>query len=271
MARPEDKERTYAMLLTLPNPATQLPLLQPLHPPPASSKSCLRLCSPHSTTGRLTRLEFWLTVCLIYSNYLRATEGQLTVAPVIMTPRMINAATSSQRNLNVPPRVSHHLDFATLGRTPLRLSLGSRRITSRDLQIVEATSELLQEDVPEPEGIASDVSLLRGFKATIPSAKKGKARRRQSRNVDVRPLGLRSLGTNAGGFRRDAEVVAAEISEDDVVLVDKKKGKWKPKRRGRQSLGAGKSFGKEELERQADEILQDKENLHVRRVSNDVA
>jgi len=135
---------------------------------------------------------------------------------------------------------------------------------------VETSAELLREDVPAPEGIASDVSLLRGFKATIPSANKGKMRRRQARNVDVGPLDLRSLGANARGLLPDDEVIAADVREDDVVLVDKRKGKWKPKRRGRQSLGAGKSFGKEELERQANEILQDKENLHVRRVSNDV-
>ncbi|KAF8588537.1 WD40 repeat-like protein [Ramaria rubella] len=183
-----------------------------------------------------------------------------------MTPRMINAAASSSKHsVNVPSRVSHQLDFASLGRTPLRLNLGSRRVTSRDLQIVEATPELLREDVPEPEGVASDVSLLRGFKATIPSASRGKIRRRQARNVDVGLLGLRGLESNSRGLLEDENVSAGQTSEDGPGFVSNKNSKWKPKRRGRQSLGAGKSFGKEELERQADEILRDKENIHVRR------
>lgn len=187
-----------------------------------------------------------------------------------MTPRMINAAASSSRRNHGAGGASRQLSFATLGRSPMHLSLGSRRVTSRDLQIVEAAPELLQEDVPEPEGVASDVSLLRGFKATIPSATKGKMRRRQARNVDVdvSPLGLKKSANTVRGLLEDEDMVTAQASEgEDVVLVGKKKGKWKPKRRGRQSLSAGISFGTEELERQADEILRDKENLHVRRVS----
>ena len=186
-----------------------------------------------------------------------------------MTPRMINAAASSSRRSNGTAGVSRQLGFASLGRSPMRLSLGSRRVTSRDLQIAETAPELLEEDVPEPGGVASDVSLLRGFKATIPSANKGKMRRRQTRNVDAGPLGLKKLGSNVPGFLEDEDIVATNAGEEEeVVIIGKKKGKWKPKRRGRQSIGAGISFGKEELERQADEILRDKENLHVRRVSN---
>ena len=48
------------------------------------------------------------------------------------------------------------MDFATLGRAPMRLSLGTKRITSTDLQIAEATEELLAEEIPEPEGVAQD-------------------------------------------------------------------------------------------------------------------
>lgn len=153
----------------------------------------------------------------------------------------------------------------------MRLGLGTRRITSRDLQIVEATEELLQEDVPEPEGIASNVSLLRGFNATIPSADKSRVRRRQTRNVDTPKLGLKRLGMSARGMLtadgdHDTESVA---SEEDVVVVGRaeKRGKEKGRRRGRQSLSATKKFGKDELQRQSREIERDKENLHVRRVS----
>ncbi|KAI1797515.1 WD40 repeat-like protein [Ganoderma leucocontextum] len=202
-----------------------------------------------------------------------------TVAPVIMTPRMIGAATVSAR-----PRASlagrtAHVDFATLGRAPLRLGFGSRRVTSRDLQIVEATEELLQEEVPEPEGVAENVSLLRGFNATIPSAEKSRIRRRQTRNVETPRLGLKRMSLGVRGLLGDEEDQDGEsvASEDDVVMVGRserngrgKKGKGK--RRGRQSLSAGKTFGADELVRQTHEIERDKENLHVRRtlINNDI-
>ena len=195
------------------------------------------------------------------------------VAPVIMTPRVIGAATVSGR-----PRASvggghAHVDFATLGRAPLRLGFGSRRVTSRDLQIAEAAEELLEQDVPDPDGLAQNVSLLRGFNATIPSADKSRIRRRQTRNVDAPRLGLKKMSLGARGLlaaeedEHDGESVA---SEDDVVVVGRSdrtaRGKSKGKREGRQSLSAGKVFGTDELRRQTHEIERDKENLHVRRV-----
>lgn len=194
------------------------------------------------------------------------------VAPAIMTPKMINAAANASKQRGAIRGSSNHsharMDFAALGRAPLRLTMGSRRLTSHDLQIVEATDELLHEEVPEPEGVASDVSLLRGFNATIPSSEKGKARRRQTRNVDTPKLGLKRLGMSARGMLADDDESVA--SEDDVVLVGRSEGtgkKSKAKRKGRQSLAAQVNFGKDELLRQTQEIERDKENLHVRRVS----
>lgn len=171
---------------------------------------------------------------------------------------------------------SSRMDFATIGRAPLRLGLGSRRITSRDLQIVEATEELLEADVPEPEGVASNVSLLRGFNATIPSAEKSRSRRRQMRNVDTPRLGLKQLGMSARGLMAEEEDHEGQsvASEDDVVVVGRPEvgqNKIKGKRKGRESLSAAKTLGKEELSRQTNEILRDKENLHVRRVCNIVS
>ena len=148
--------------------------------------------------------------------------------------------------------------------------MGSRRITSRDLQIVEATDELLEEEVPEPEGVASNVSLLRGFNATIPSSEKGKARRRQTRNIEAPRMGLKRLGMSARGMLADDEDHESVASEDDVVLVGRSEGKGKKakvRRKGRQSLAASVNFGKDELLRQTQEIERDKENIHVRRVS----
>ncbi|KAJ8481478.1 hypothetical protein ONZ45_g15304 [Pleurotus djamor] len=198
------------------------------------------------------------------------------LAPVIMTPRMMNTVSSSNR-----PRASvgsssmsgSRVDFATLGRAPFRLGLGgTRRVTSRDLQIVEATEELLEAELPEPDGVASNVSLLRGFNATIPSAEQGRSRRRQMRNVDTPKLGLRKMGRSARGMIGDEDEEGDHVdhegqsvaSEEDMVVVGKA-GKGKRRRRGRESLSASKTLGKEELTRQRKEILKDKENVHVKR------
>ena len=191
-----------------------------------------------------------------------------------MTPKMINGvanASAKRGSLASSTGSLSKMDFAALGRAPLRLTLNSRRVTSRDLQIVEATDELLEEDVPEPEGVAQTVSLLRGFNATIPSADKGRSRRRQTRNVDAPRLGLKRLGMQSRGMLADEESHDGESvdGEDDVVVVGArgtmgKKGKGK--KRSRPSLSASVMFGRDELVRQTQEIQRDKENIHVRRV-----
>lgn len=194
------------------------------------------------------------------------------VAPVIMTPRMMHSAStvsSRPRSSVGSSRMSgSRMDFATLGRAPQRFGLGSRRITSRDLQIVEATEELLDADIPDLEGVASNVSLLRGFNATIPSAEQGRSRRRQMRNVETPKLGLKKLGLSARGMLGEDEDHEGQsvASEEDVVVVSKENGQKRLKKRGRESLSASKTLGKEELSRQTKEIMWDKENLHVRRV-----
>ena len=59
-----------------------------------------------------------------------------------MSPRVIGAATVSGRSRASVTGRGTHVDFATLGRAPLRLGFGSRRVTSRDLHIAEAEEEL---------------------------------------------------------------------------------------------------------------------------------
>lgn len=193
-----------------------------------------------------------------------------------MTPRMINSATVSNRTRGsiAGSSLGSQRDYTTLGRAPIKFQLGSRRISSRDLQIVEATDELLDVEVPEPDGLASDVSLLRGFNATIPSSEKSRTRRRQTRNVEAR-IGVKRIGMGHRGLIGDEDEQESVISEEDVVLVGHstsrdKKSKAKRKR-GRESLSANILFGKEELLRQTQEIVRDKENLHVRKVSCSVA
>ena len=187
------------------------------------------------------------------------------VAPVLMTPKLVHAASSSSKPRSSLGPAGNRMDLAALGRAPLRLTLGTRRITSTDLQIAEATDELLAAEVPDEEP-PSGVSLLRGFNATIPSSERGKARRRQMRNVEAPRMGLKKLGMNARGLLTEDD---ASGSEDDLVVVGRETNvtsRQKGKRRARESLSASVSFGKEELRRQKKEILLDKENIHVRRV-----
>ncbi|KAF9569818.1 WD40 repeat-like protein [Agrocybe pediades] len=183
-----------------------------------------------------------------------------------MTPRMMTSAAtvSSRPRQSIAGSSSHRSSFATLGRAPLRLGLGSNRITSGDLQILEAVDDLLEAEVPEPEGVASNISLLRGFNATIPSAEKSKTRRRQMRNVETPRLGLKKLGLTARGLltEEDDHEGQSVTSEDDVVVVRHPQGAQK---KGRESLSAAKKLGKEELLRQSNEIMLDKENIHVKR------
>lgn len=190
-----------------------------------------------------------------------------------MTPKMINGvANASAKRGSIASNTGSlsKMDFTALGRAPLRLTMNSRRLTSRDLQIVEATDELLEEDVPEPEGVAQTVSLLRGFSATIPSADKSRTRRRQTRNVEAPRLGLKRLGMQSRGMLADEEHDGESVDGEDDVVVVRSRGtsgkKGKGKNKGRPSLSASVMFGRDELLRQSQEIERDKENIHVRTV-----
>ncbi len=135
-----------------------------------------------------------------------------------MTPKMMAHA----QTVSVRPRAigtsstRPTLDFATIGRTPLRLGLGARRTTSRELEVVETASELLATALPDasPDGEMGRPSLLRGFEATVPSADSARQRRRATRNVDAPRLGLKRLSLGARGL------IAEEVeSEEDGLGV----------------------------------------------------
>ena len=176
-----------------------------------------------------------------------------------------SAASSSSKSRGSLGVTDVRMDIAALGRAPLRFGLGTRRITSTDLQVAEANAGLLNEEVPEPEGVASNVSLLRGFKATIPSSERGKSRRRQMRNVDTVHIGLKKLGASARGLLADETFHDHDSGSDDDVVMVNAHPKGRRGRRTRESLAASVALGKEELRRQEQEILLDKENIHVRR------
>ncbi|KAF7986202.1 hypothetical protein HWV62_38626 [Athelia sp. TMB] len=235
-----------------------------------------------SNGAGMSRMAFVSKALMAPFNHKKSDSSNILaeLAPVIMTPRMASAtatASSRPRHTTVADS-SHHMGFATLGRAPLRMSLGTRRITSTDLQIMEATDELLNMELEAPEvdefgQEGGGVSLLKGFNATIPSADKSRTRRRMMRNVDAPRIGLKKLGMSARGLLVDDDADEdhegqSVASEDDVVVVgrtDDRGRKGKGKRRGRESLSTAKKLGKDELRRQTKEIQRDKENIHVRK------
>ena len=174
----------------------------------------------------------------------------------MMTPRMVHHATTRSRR-GESSGITSKYDFATIGRAPLHLGLG-RHVSSRDLQIVESAPDLLNADIPELDGIAQDVSLFQGFQATIPSAERNKTRRRRTRNVTFD--GDEGLGPKRSGME------ARGLLVNETTEVGGRTTKRKGKKTTREPLSASRVLGKEELGRQRKEILQDKENLHVRRV-----
>jgi division protein 1 len=182
-----------------------------------------------------------------------------------MTPRMAQAVASSSRNTqgqaSGSSSITSNFDFKTLGRAPLRLTF-NRRVTSDDLEILESTPDLLLTPVPEADGVAKEVSLLKGFNATIPSSEQSKVRRRNIRNMTFEDgeddPGLKRLGMQARGM-----LTEQPHNQESQGTTGRKRKKG---RRSGDLLGGSKLLGQEELSRQRQEILQDKENLHVRRV-----
>ncbi|KAG8800244.1 Mitochondrial fission protein [Serendipita sp. 398] len=155
------------------------------------------------------------------------------------------------------------MDFSSIGRAPLRLAL-KRQVTSNDLGILESTPELLATPIPEADGVAKEISLLKGFQATIPSSESSKIRRRKIRNVELeeaegddREFANKRIGMQTRGMLTDEP-----HNKDEHGTVGRRR---KGNRRGGDAFAASKILGKEELNRQRSEILQDKENIHVRR------
>lgn len=143
--------------------------------------------------------------------------------------------------------------------------------TSSSLAILEAVPRLASLSL-DPSASQTPhepaPSLIRGFKATIPSSEMAKQRRRMIRgglvdeDMGFEKIGLKRLGDRARGL-------LTEGGEEEPDLGVGRKGK--KRRKGRHSRKSSGGFGGklhlEDLLQQADEIAQDKENLHVRTVS----
>jgi len=104
----------------------------------------------------------------------------------------------------------------------------------------------------------NQVSLLRGFEATIPSAMQGRERRRRERAREGPRLGLKQMGEKARGLlTAEAEEDHFEAAED---LHDKRK-----ERKNLRSRAKDVPLSEESLLRQDGEVKKEREDIDVRR------
>lgn len=157
---------------------------------------------------------------------------------------------------------------------PAGLSNIAKPDTSSSLAIIEAVPRLtaLSLDAPHTGPGGALPSLIRGFKATIPSSEIPKQRRRMIRGGLVDEdlggkIGLKRLGDRARGLLTDGEMAGQE--ENELEMGRRSRRRRKARENKRQGDGRGGIESKlhlEDLVKQADEIAQDKENLSVRTV-----
>ncbi|WRT63656.1 mitochondrial division protein 1 [Kwoniella shivajii] len=195
------------------------------------------------------------------------------LAPSLMQPRFLNAANTygPSRSLGKPPSRPN-----SLLRLPTSLPQGLSNIgtqqTSSSLAILEAVDRLSslsldntgsgsQEEIP---------SLIKGFKATIPSSELAKQRRRLIRgglvdqDMGSEKLGLKRLGDRARGLLTERGEEEDDVSELGVGKKAKRRKRQRESRRISEGRHLEGKLNLEDLVQQADEIQQDKENLHVR-------
>ncbi|WVR03464.1 mitochondrial division protein 1 [Kwoniella sp. DSM 27419] len=196
------------------------------------------------------------------------------LAPSLMQPRFLNAANNyagSQALGQPPSRPSGLLRLPTS--LPQGLQNVGNRATSNSLAILEAVDRLTAMSLSANPSSASQEeppSLIKGFKATIPSSKLAKQRRRMIRgglvdaDLGFEKIGLKKLGDRARGLLTEG---GGEEEDPSELEIGRKAKRRKRQREGRRISEGRHLQGKlhlEDLVQQADEITQDKENLHVR-------
>ncbi|WVF66231.1 mitochondrial division protein 1 [Kwoniella sp. CBS 6097] len=198
------------------------------------------------------------------------------LAPSLMQPRFLNAANTSgpAKSLGKPATRPN-----SLLRLPTSLPQGlysvGNQTTSNSLAIIEAVDRLtalsLENASNPPSGEEEIPSLIKGFKATIPSSELAKQRRRMIRgglvdqDLGFEKIGLKKLGDRARGLLTEGgEDDASESGELDIGRKAKRRRRQRETRRISEGRHLQGKLHLEDLVQQADEISQDKENLHVR-------
>ncbi|RSH90672.1 Mitochondrial fission protein [Saitozyma podzolica] len=216
----------------------------------------------------------------LQSEYRRSESVRILsdLTPNLMQPRFLNhpaaASGSSSRPLTKPP--GRPASPYPLLRLPTALPAGisnvANRTTSSSLAILEAVDKLASMSLdggPRNSAFAQEVppSLIRGFKATIPSSELAKQRRRVVRGGLVEEelggkIGLKKLGDRARGLL--TERGEEDERELDMGRKSRKRRKARESRRKSEGRHLEGRLHLEDLVKQAEEIRQDKENLHVR-------
>lgn len=194
-----------------------------------------------------------------------SSQSLTPVAPSLMQPKFTSRA-GTPVGLNRGHRPS-------LLRLPTNVPgvgrLGQEPPSATSLAILENAEVLAQLSLDRGEP-AGEVSLIRGFRATIPSSELSKQRRRTQRGELVDTdlggdrLGLRRLGERARGLLTEGE---HSDGERDDRPGRKTRRRRKHSRASREALLAS-NLHLEDLLKHADEIAQDKDNLRVRQVSS---
>lgn len=208
------------------------------------------------------------------------------VAPHIMRPRILNAAVAAGNTVSANVSSSALVGFLPLSRpgsgglslshparSLLRLgnSLRQGPVTARDLHALESSYQILatasqEGQVEEPKGVAKEVSLLRGFQATMPSSLEGRARRRKARGRDGPHLGLKAMSDNARGL------LSSDSNDGAGNANASANGEFEAReaRKARRSAVSRKDvpLSQAELQAQKDEIVKETEDINIRRVSD---
>ncbi|KAL7418917.1 Mitochondrial fission protein [Cryptotrichosporon argae] len=209
------------------------------------------------------------------SDYRRSESLRILsdLTPSLMHPRFLNAANTYNTNRSVGQAPARP---GSLLRLPTVLPAGMPRIqakqTSLSLAILESADRLASLSLsppPRPEEQVDAPSLIRGFKATIPSSELAKQRRRMirggliDRDLGFEKIGLKKLGDQARGLLTQADDGPGN-GELDLGVGRKKRRRHRQARRVSGDRHLEGKLHLEDLVQQADEIAQDKENLHVR-------
>ncbi|OCF40081.1 mitochondrial division protein 1 [Kwoniella heveanensis CBS 569] len=198
------------------------------------------------------------------------------LAPSLMQPRFLNAANTygPAKSLGKAPARPN-----SLLRLPTSLPQGlysvGNQTTSNSLAIIEAVDRLTALSLDNSGNAQSSEeevpSLIKGFKATIPSSELAKQRRRMIRgglvdqDLGFEKIGLKKLGDRARGLLTEGgEDDASERGELDIGRKAKRRRRQRETRRISEGRHLQGKLHLEDLVQQADEISQDKENLHVR-------
>ncbi len=194
-----------------------------------------------------------------------------------MNPRFLTAANAygASRAVGQPASRPHSL-LRLPTALPGGLSRLSNQTSSASLAIHEAVPKLSSLSLDTPKNGEETVSLIRGFKATVPSSELAKQRRRMIRgglvdqDLGFEKIGLKKLGDRARGLLTERE---DDEGSESSLGVGRKTRRRRRAREGRR-ISEGRPEGKlhlEDLLQQADEIALDKENLHVRSVRHPAA